>query len=227
MLLALDTSTERASIALYDGELRAEYSWLSRGEQTRELMPAVDHLLSAAALDVSVLTGIVVATGPGSFNGLRVGMTVAKGLALVQNLPIVGVPTLDVVAYQHLFYPHIVHAVVRAGRGRIATAMYSVADGRLQRFGEYRNTTVADLCTQVVPPALVAGEMTPAMAEEMRGLVREGVNITSGAATWHRAGYLAEIGLSRLQKGEPDDLASLQPIYLAQPTMGGAGQVCG
>lgn len=226
MLLALDTSTERASIALYDGELRAEYSWLSRGQQTRELMPAVDHLLRSAGLAVAALSGIAVATGPGSFNGLRVGMTVAKGLALVKSLPIAGVPTLDVVAYQQSFYPHVVHAVVRAGRERIATAMYSVVDGRLQRLGEYRNTTIAGLCAELVPPALVAGEVTPSMAQEIRQLAGDGVSIVGGAATWHRAGYLAEIGRARLQRGEMDDLASLQPIYLAQPVIGRAAQVC-
>src|SRR5690349_5628742 len=96
MLLAIDTATKQISLALHDGQtVAAETTWLSDNFHSTELAPQVALLLRRAGRDAAGLSGIAVAIGPGSYTGLRIGLGFAKGLALAQNLPLVGVPTLD------------------------------------------------------------------------------------------------------------------------------------
>ena len=96
MLLSVDTSTRYASVALSNGErVVASRTWHSTINHTAELMPAVVQILEGAGLAAAELDGIAVALGPGGFSALRVGISAAKGLALVGKTPIVGVGKLD------------------------------------------------------------------------------------------------------------------------------------
>lgn len=99
MLLAIDTSTHNVGIAIYDGiRVVSETIWASQDYHTVELAPAVAATLSRANYDIHNLKLVAVATGPGSFTGLRIGLALTKGIALACHLPIIGIPTLDIVA---------------------------------------------------------------------------------------------------------------------------------
>ena len=94
MQLAIDTSTNTTSVALVqDSEVLAELTWRSGQNHTVELLPQLAHLLNQAKLNLQSASGIIVARGPGSFNGLRVGFSTAKGLAFSLGIPIVGIST--------------------------------------------------------------------------------------------------------------------------------------
>jgi tRNA threonylcarbamoyladenosine biosynthesis protein TsaB len=133
--LAIDTATDMASVALHDGAaVLAETTWTSRRHHTVELAPRIDELLRQHDLAAHDLTGLAVAIGPGSYTGLRIGLALAKGLTLATGIPIVPVPTLDILAAP-LSPPHVsrdcpLWAVLRAGRGRLVAACYppSVVD---------------------------------------------------------------------------------------------------
>ena len=119
MLLAIDTSTHFASVALHDGtQPRAEHTWLARQDHTRTLVPAIQAALASAGTHLAQLSGLAVALGPGSFNGLRVGLSTAKGLALAQGLPLVGVGTLELLAAEY----SLTEPAMNAGRGRVYVA---------------------------------------------------------------------------------------------------------
>lgn len=99
LLLAIDTATRFAGLALYDGEIiRAEKYWLSQDNHSVELMPALVDMLAQQGFSPAALAAVGVTIGPGSFTGLRIGLSVAKGLALANRSAILGVPTLDVQA---------------------------------------------------------------------------------------------------------------------------------
>ncbi|HEX6512534.1 MAG TPA: tRNA (adenosine(37)-N6)-threonylcarbamoyltransferase complex dimerization subunit type 1 TsaB [Chloroflexota bacterium] len=116
MLLAIDTSTHYASIALHDGaRLLAEHTWLANQDHTRTLLPNVQRLLAGANAKLDGLSVIAVALGPGSFNGLRVGLSTAKGLAVARDLPLIGVPTLALLAAEY----GLQEVTMNAGRGRV------------------------------------------------------------------------------------------------------------
>ena len=100
MILAIDTATQYAGLALYNQDgIYTEESWYAGRNHTVELMPRIIRILKLANLKVAALTALAVSLGPGSFTGLRIGLATAKGLALPHKLPVVGVPTLDIVAY--------------------------------------------------------------------------------------------------------------------------------
>src|SRR5581483_11967409 len=100
MLLAIDTSTHYASVALHDGErLLGEETWLANQDHTRTLLPAIQRILGDRG--VESLTALAVALGPGSFNGLRVGLSSAKALAIARQLPLVGATTLELLAAEY------------------------------------------------------------------------------------------------------------------------------
>jgi tRNA threonylcarbamoyladenosine biosynthesis protein TsaB len=102
MLLSLDTATRHSGIALFDGrQLIAELTWLSTDAQTVELMPRVAQLLDWHSLTPADLTALAVSLGPGSYTGLRVAVSAAKGMALAYGLPLLGIPTLDATAFPH------------------------------------------------------------------------------------------------------------------------------
>src|SRR5690242_15329684 len=102
LLLAIDTSTTDSGVALFDGAVvLAECAWYSGRRHAEQVLPVVDLLLAQADATPADLTAVAVALGPGSWSGLRVGMSFAKSLALSRELPLVGVPTLAILAYPH------------------------------------------------------------------------------------------------------------------------------
>lgn len=221
-ILAIDTATRMASIALYDGErVHSEETWRSERNHTVELMPSLVRLLDRQGVSPQGLTGVVVALGPGSFTGLRIGLSVAKGLALALKVPLVGVPTLDALAYAQAGQDLPLYAVVQAGRGRVCTALYQREGGRWRRMTDYRITTLADLCQQVEGPTLFCGEMEAEGVRFLQENLGQWAVVASPAFCLRRAGYLAELGWQRLKRGEADDPATLSPIYLHHPKIGG------
>jgi tRNA threonylcarbamoyladenosine biosynthesis protein TsaB len=99
MLLAVDTSTTQVGVAVYDGsQVIGEYAWRSSQRHTVELAPAIFELLRRCGLKMEDVRALGVALGPGSFTSLRVGLSLVKGLALSRHLPLIGIPTLDILA---------------------------------------------------------------------------------------------------------------------------------
>jgi tRNA threonylcarbamoyladenosine biosynthesis protein TsaB len=222
MLLALDTATRTASLALYDqdeGRVLGEESWTCSDKHTAELMPRLARMMEQLGMPPSGLNGVVVSLGPGSFTGLRAGLGVAKGLVLAHKLPLVGIPTLEIVARPHAYQQLPIWAVCQAGRGRICAAHYVRRRGRWLQQGPYYLTSWEKLCTEVERPALLCGEIGTHDADMIREQLGPDVLIATPAASLRRAAYLAELGWERLSQGESDDPATLAPIYLQQPQL--------
>ncbi len=217
MLIAIDTATDYASLALHDGlQVQVEYTWASHRRHTVELLPRLVTALEQLGLRAEHLSGVAVTRGPGSFTGLRVGMAVAKGLALARGLPLVGVPTLDVVAAAQGADRRPLCAVLQAGRGRICTATYRWQGGEWRIREGPRLTTWAALAEETTAPTLFCGEIGPTGAEALASL-GELAEPLPAAARLRRAGFLAELAWRRLNRGETDDPATLTLIYLQHP----------
>ena len=218
MLLAIDTSTDTASLALVqDSQVIAELTWHCEQNHSVELLPRLADLLGRSKSTIQSINGIVVAKGPGSFNGLRVGVSTAKGLAFSLGIPIVGISTLEVEAYQHAETNLPICPIFNAGRGEIATAIYQMEDNEwCQIVGEHI-TTVETLCSQITTKTLFCGEFTDAIAGELKKRLKRKAIISSSTARLRRAGFLAELGQQRLAAGNYDNPATLHPLYLRRP----------
>lgn len=221
-LLAIDTATELASVALYDGEKgpRAESTWYTSMNHTVELMPTIALILERQGLAAEELDGLAVSLGPGSFTGLRIGLSVAKGLSLSLGIPIVGIPTLDIVAYAHYGQNLPICAIIQAGRGRICVALYERFEMGWQRLTEYHLATVKELSIQVKVPTLFCGEIDGSLNEALQAQMGRRAVVASPASSLRRAAYLAELGWHRLRSGERDTLTTLEPLYLHHPNLG-------
>ncbi len=220
MLLALDTSTRTIGVALYDGpHVLSESVWSGGDRHTVELAPAIAEALRRAGVSVNQLEALATATGPGSFTGLRIGLALLKGLALARHLPVIGIPTLDILAAAQpapavtITGPQSMAAVLQAGRGRLATGWYQNNAGAWEATGEVSVLSIESLARRIQRLTLVCGELTP---DERRILRRKRKNVllVSPAQSLRRPSFLAELAWQRWQAGKVDDVAALAPIYL-------------
>src|SRR5215207_10160163 len=180
MLLAVDTSTVQVGLAVYDGaQVISEYAWRSSQRHTVELAPAVVELLSRSGLTMDNIRALGVALGPGSFTSLRVGLSLVKGLSFARGLPLIGIPTLDILAAAQPLSRLPLLVAIQAGRGRLAAGWYKRSKGSWQAKGPARIVTAKALVQEVNHPATVCAELT---AEERRMLVANaGIQLVSPA----------------------------------------------
>jgi len=220
MELAIDTSTDTASLALIqDNQVLAELTWRSGQNHSTQLLPNLNHLLDQSKLSLQSLTGIIVARGPGSFNGLRVGISAAKGLAFSLGIPVVGISSLEAEAYQYAELGLPVCPIFNAGRGEIATALYQKKRSKWCQLTAEHITTLDTLCSQISGKTVFCGEFVPTIASQLREHLGQKAVIPSQVTMLRRAGFLAELGLKQLKTGNYDNPATLQPLYLRRPSI--------
>ena len=220
MELAIDTSTEVASIALSsEGKVIAELTWRAGQNHTAELVPNLNYLLEQAKLSLKDMNGIIVAKGPGSFNGLRVGMSTAKGFASALNIPLVGISTLEVEAFPYSPTGLPICPILNVGRGEVATALFQTKRGKWSRLIEEHITTIESLVTGIKARTIFCGEITHDIKLQLRAKLGRKASIVDNNAVLRRAGYLAELGWSRLKSRDFDNISTLEPLYLRRPSI--------
>lgn len=217
MILAIDTATRWTGLALYDGTaVLMEAGWYSTNTQTMELAPSIDSLLHRVGLQASGLKAIAVALGPGSYTGLRVGLALAKGIALAHQTPLIGVPTLDIVAHGVGQRDGRLLIACEAGRTRVCTAVYTWHKHAWQAQSAPIVTTWETLLPTLDGPHTFIGEITAEAARLIR-TTHKAFHLASPTLSTRRAACLAEIGWTRLRQGKTDDPQTVAPIYLHDP----------
>jgi tRNA threonylcarbamoyladenosine biosynthesis protein TsaB len=213
MLLAVDTSTAQVGLAVYDGaQVIGEYAWRSSQRHTVELAPAIFELLARCGLTMDDIRALGVALGPGSFTSLRVGLSLAKGFALARSLPLIGIPTLDILAAAQPLSKLPLLVAIQAGRGRLAAGWYKRSKGSWRAKGVARVVTAKALMDEVKSPAIVCAELTAAERQTLAANLE--IQLASPAQSVRRPAVLAERAWTRWQAGDVDDRATLAPIYL-------------
>lgn len=213
MLLAVDTSNEWMGLAVYDGSrVISENAWRSSQHHTVELAPAIQSLLTRCNLTMENITALGIALGPGSFTSLRVGLALVKGLAFSRNIPIIGIPTLDILAHAQPESELPLAVAIQAGRRRFALGWYKSIRRLWQADGEARVVTVEALNDEVMSPSVVCGEFTDEVRQKFSE--NKNANLTSSEQSMRKPAVLAQLAWARFQNGDVDDAASLAPIYL-------------
>ena len=213
MLLAIDTSTAQVGLALYDGtQVLSEMTWTTHQHHTTELAPALAGLLARSGSSMDMVSALAVAIGPGSFTSLRVGLAFVKGLALARHIPIIGIPTLDIIAAAQPIAKNPLIADQIAVNYRKADNLYQVQKKAWQAEGELSSGTVEELISQIKNPTLVAGEFTS--DERIKLSQKKQIILASPVYCVRRPSFLAELAWERFQDNKVDESASLAPIYL-------------
>lgn len=231
MLLALDTATTTASLAVYDlttQTLLAELTWEARRRQTQDLLIMAQELLAQLALTPQQLTALAVTTGPGSFTGVRIGISTVKGIALGLPTPprIVGLPTLCVtvapwLAVVNQWQPEgVICALIHAGRGRYNWVNFTPMQALWRPAAADHHTgsaaeLAAALAQQALHPIVCVGEVDQAVSDAVQGLSH--VTVVDAVSGWRRAGHLARLAVLHLAAGAGDPLKPLEPLYLRAP----------
>jgi tRNA threonylcarbamoyladenosine biosynthesis protein TsaB len=215
MLLAIDCASRKIGIALYDGvEVLYEAVWYSLSRHTVELSPAIVSALERQGNTVEDIQVIAVSIGPGSYTGLRIGAAVAKGIALAQHIPVIGVPTFDILAAaQPVMEDQQLAVVLEAGRGRLAVGWYKSKEQTWQSAGKPDLFTPEAFSRKIRKPTLICGELNEELRKKL-GRKRKNVTLASPAESLRRPSFLAELAWERWQDGDVDDPAEIAPYYL-------------
>ena len=244
LLLALDTSTRQSSVALCtEDELLGEYVWNAGTNHSVELLGHIQRMLADCQLTMKQVDAVAVATGPGSFNGVRVALSTAKALAFALKKPLLGVSTLDILALQQQQWRAPICAALEAGRGELYAAsymfdevseingyvtyhMHRLSDYLLlppQRLSSYlqehANEWVGVPGERSLPPFLFCGEISTASLQVLHEHMQENCLFVPRLQSARRSSVLAMQALQRLHNGEEDNPLLLEPLYLRRPSI--------
>ncbi|MBA1160041.1 tRNA (adenosine(37)-N6)-threonylcarbamoyltransferase complex dimerization subunit type 1 TsaB [Bacillus licheniformis] len=213
-ILAIDTSNLTLGVALIkDGKVIAEHiSHLKKNHSVRA-MPAIDELLKECGLKPSDLTQIAVAKGPGSYTGVRIGVTIAKTLAWSLNIPVKTVSSLEVLAANGRFFQGLICPLFDARRGQVYTGLYQYRDGKLHGLEEDQNILLEDWLKKLKAmdqQVLFIGSDTGIHREMIKRILDEQAVIADPALQLPRPSELALIG--ELKEDEP--VHSIVPNYI-------------
>ncbi len=244
LLLALDTSTRRASVALCDEHtLYGEYTWQIGNNHSVELLERIQRLVEVdCGSNLQVIDGVSVALGPGSFNGVRVAVATAKAFAFALQKPLIGVSTLEIIAAQQHKWHGPVCSILEAGRSELYAACYLVDDQdnhdgityHVRRLSEYLMLSPQQLVIHInehmdewagipgkrqVSPMLFCGEISETTRQVLSEQMQEESLIVNNLHAIRRASTLALLAIQRLYEGEIEDPISLEPLYIRRPSI--------
>ncbi len=218
MELGIDTSSSACSIALsHKGSILTELTWQSTQNHTVELLPNLLRLLDQAKAMLTSMEAIIVAMGPGSFNGLRVGVSTAKGLAFALSIPLLGISTLEVEAYSFAYTGLPLRPIHHVSHEKIATALYQQKDNGWYCLEKEHLSTVDALCRQTRRKTLFCGEISPDIIQLLKQRLGKQALIPPAPIRLRRAGFLNILAWEKLDEGQQDDPATLQPLYPCPP----------
>lgn len=213
LILAFESSAKSASVALVkDGELLSQYSQCSALTHSRTLLPMAEDMLKNAEVKLSEVDLIAVAHGPGSFTGIRIGVSTVKGLSWAADKPCVGVSTLEAMAWHGLLLGGYVCPVMDARRQQVYNALFKIEDGKPQRITDDRPIALAQLADEVRSlnaPVLLVGDGA-ALTEKFFREHSVPCRIAPENLRWQSAWGVAMAASDK----QPGTSETLLPVYL-------------
>jgi tRNA threonylcarbamoyladenosine biosynthesis protein TsaB len=218
-LLAVETSTLTGAVSLLDGErVVAECRVNVAVTHSERLLAAVEHVLGAGQCRLHALDGLAVAVGPGSFTGLRIGVSTVKALAFATGLPVAAVPTLDALAWMLPWARYPVCPILDARKGEVYAGLYRTEAGRLERLWEYRarapEALAADLAAAGVGPVVFVGDGVGPYGAVLAALLGSDARLAPPALRLPSASAVADLARAALGRGEAADPLHLVPLYV-------------
>ncbi len=216
MILAIETSSRQLGVAVSDGEkLLASYEVIgAEFPHAAELPPAVQRLLKETGTTIPQLDAVVVDVGPGSFTGLRIGLAFTKAFVFPSQRPVVGVPSLDILAAQVPHSPWPICPVLDAKQRNVYAARYRVEQGTPVRDGEFFLGPIADFLANVKGPTLFLGDGCALYRDQIVKHLGDNAHFAPPDQWLPRVATLARLGAARFASGQRDDPATLVPLYL-------------
>ena len=217
-ILSIETSANVASAAVtQDDRLIAEYTVNNKKTHSETLMPIIDTVLKNAGLDITDIDLIAVSEGPGSFTGLRIGISTAKGISHAANIPLVGISTLKSLAYNMPYCDYIISPVMDARRAQVYNALYEWEDGKLTQIEAPRAISLEELLEELNSfdkKAVFAGDGVFVHRDTISKVLGDKAVFAPSSAAIQRASALADIARAEFENGRTKNCFELTPIYL-------------
>ena len=221
MELQIDTSTRYASVGLArEGRSLVEIAWRSERNHSVELAPIINRAMDHAGAKIGDLTAVFVASGPGGFSALRVGMSTAKAIAFTSSIPLVTVGTLELELHPFRGLSRSVCAIMSAGRTRLYVGSLNPEDDEAQIGLQDMDSFLEELS----PDTLYCGEAAPGLKSEIRERIGSSAIISQARPPSRRSSSLAHLGYAKLQSGRTSDAATVSPVYLRSSQVSSANR---
>ncbi|ADI01343.1 MAG TPA: tRNA (adenosine(37)-N6)-threonylcarbamoyltransferase complex dimerization subunit type 1 TsaB [Syntrophothermus lipocalidus] len=219
LVLALETATRVAGVALIsEGKVQKEIFLHYRQTHSQTLMVMVDEVLKECEVGLNQIDAVAVSIGPGSFTGLRIGLATAKGLAMGSGKPIVGIPTLDALAYNACLFRGTVCPVLDARKDEVYTAFYKSDGSCMELVDRYRvcspRALVDDVRTRATDGVVFLGDGAVRYREFLQQTLGDVAVWVPGNLAFPRASSVGLLAWHKLRGGGIDDARSIVPVYI-------------
>lgn len=217
-ILGIDTSTKFCNLGLIEDEdILIEYTINGlKKKHSSILVPTIKNLLKTIDLKIEEINGIAVSVGPGSFTGLRIGLSVAKGLCYARSLPILGIPTLDAIAFLLKEIPYLICPVLESKKDEIYDVVFRGGDS-LHRVMDYKCEDIQSLLARLSlleEKIIFLGDGIKKHQDNIKEKIGKNALFIDSQLNLPVASNVAFLGLNKLKKEEEDDVSTLSPFYL-------------
>ena len=231
LILGIDTSTEFLSVALINKKkVLASYDSVGKLNHSALLIPTIKKSLAKARKKAKDITLFSIGIGPGSFTGLRVGVTAVRALAIALNKPIIGVPTMDAIAYngyQYLLGSDPDHRslhnegltpkicpVIDAKKNQVYACIYRITGDKIIKESKYLLEPAEELIKRLTGEVLFLGDGLALYKDKLSSKHGVKAEFLEGKRWFPKASVIAKMGLEKFSKGKSDNPYDLEPMYL-------------
>lgn len=219
MILAINTSTKQFSLGIIskEGAVISEYILPPTKWSSTFLVPALDLVLRHSGIGIKELTCIAVGIGPGSFTGLKVGLSLVKGICFSLDIPVIGVSSLEALAFQLLDTKIPITAIMDSRKGEYFVAQFFWQKGKLKRSSDDEYLRLEKFPLRFRERTVFIGNDYRAQSQALKEVMGKGV-LLAPFYLWHiRASNIGVLAMERVARGEKDDPLFLEPVYLRPP----------
>ncbi len=214
-ILAVDTATKSCSVAIMDaGSLSAELITLNDQTHSKHLMELIHKVLGIAGFSVGELDGMAVTIGPGSFTGLRIGVSTVKGLAHALDKPVVGISSLDALAWQCADRSYLICALLDARKGEVYSASYRFRDDTLTQISREKATTPVAAVEGIKEPCVFIGSGAELYRRDITTALGDRAYFAPEGQHIIRASSVGFLSMQRFETHDTSEVAGLVPHYI-------------
>ena len=217
IVLGIETSSTCGSVAVVeDRKVLGELFFNTGRKHSTKIVPSITNLLSTVGLDKADLEGLAVTSGPGSYTSLRIGISIAKGLAYSLDIPLIGISTLQCVAFNSIISPHLICSLIDARKGELYSALFRYNTDELERISEDQIVSIDYLCQAIDEKTVLIGDglylYKSTFVDRINGLVL----FAPEHLCYGRASSCAILGIDNFKKAKRDEVNTLVPKYIRQ-----------
>jgi len=214
-ILALDTATRSCSVAIVDDHsIMAELTSASAQTHTIHLIEMVQQVVDRSGLTLSEIDGFAVGRGPGSFTGLRIGISTIKALAVASGRPVVGVCDLDALAMQAAIPSNLICPLMDARKGEVYFSRYHIQNGILQQTAPARVSPLDEALSTIHTDCMFIGEGARIYRQKISEKVGRYASFAGPGQNTIRAATIGRLSVNRFKNADTDDIARLVPEYI-------------